>query len=805
MKISYRWLARHVDLSGASAVDIARELTLSTAEVEGVESFLPHLSDVTVGHVVHREKHPDADKLSLCRVDVGQGEPLQIVCGAPNVRAGLTVAVATSGTTLPGDFKIKKSKIRGVESNGMICSERELGLGVEHDGIWELPAGLAVGARLGAALGLEDWVIEIDNKSVTHRPDLWGHRGIAAELAAILRRPLKPLDLTLPATGGGAPVGVRIESDACSRYLALRVEGARATRSPLWLKSLLLAVGQRPIDLLVDLSNFVMLDLGQPNHLFDARQIGSQGIVVRKARAGEVLKTLDDVERKLEASDLLICNGEEPVALAGIMGGEGSKVTDDTAQLVLEVAAFHAPTVRRTSARLGLRTDASARFEKTLDPELVPRAAAHLVRLLQVEQPEVKLAAPATDVGQWTSAAKTIRLRGERVRMLLGADLDDAAITDILVRLGFGVAKDGDALAVRVPSIRGTKDISIEQDLVEEVGRIYRYGNIPEIPLAGILVPPPRDERRRLVRRIEDRLAGSARFHQQISYSFVPDTTILKLGLQSTPHVEVLNPITEGASRVRRSVVVSLLPLLEPNRRRAAEVRLFEVGKGYEPVGGAEPTERHEVALVLARPARKANARFDDTSLALLQGVVEDLVRSLGFEACAWSRCEGAASWAHPGRATALRIGSQETLVGEVAAIEPGLARALGLSGEIESDVALARLSVDALLGATPRARRYSPLPQFPATRVDVALALPSERSAGEAKAALERSGKGLVSGLELFDVFTGERIGAGRRSLAWHVTLSAPDRTLNEADVKKFLERVEREAVQLGGELRRE
>ncbi|MFM7299059.1 MAG: hypothetical protein ACKO4Q_17780, partial [Planctomycetota bacterium] len=226
---------------------------------------------------------------------------------------------------------------------------------------------------------------------------------------------------------------------------------------------------------------------------------------------------------------------------------------------------------------------------------------------------------------------------------------------------------------------------------------------------------------------------------------------------------------------------------------------------GYEPVGGAEPTERHEVALVLARPARKTNARFDDTSLALLQGVVEDLVRSLGLEACAWSRCEGAASWAHPGRATTLRIGSQETLVGEVAAIEPGLARALGLSGEIESDVALARLSVDALLGATPRARRYSPLPQFPATRVDVALALPAERSAGEAKAALERSGKGLVSGLELFDVFTGERIGAGRRSLAWHVTLSAPDRTLNEADVKKFLERVEREAVQLGGELRRE
>jgi len=234
-------------------------------------------------------------------------------------------------------------------------------------------------------------------------------------------------------------------------------------------------------------------------------------------------------------------------------------------------------------------------------------------------------------------------------------------------------------------------------------------------------------------------------------------------------------------------------------------VRLFELGKGYEPVEGGEPQERHEVALVLARPPRKAHARFDDTSLAELQGVVEDIVRSLGLEGCVWSRCEAAASWAHPGRATALRIGAQDTLVGEVAALEPGLARALGLTGEIESDVALARLSVDALLAATPRARRYSPLPQFPATRVDVALALPAERGAAEAKAALERCGKGLVAALELFDVFEGERIGAGRRSLAWHVTLSAPDRTLNEADVKKFLERVEREAAQLGGELRRE
>ncbi|MCY3003262.1 MAG: phenylalanine--tRNA ligase subunit beta [Planctomycetota bacterium] len=805
MKLSYRWLARHVDLTGASAVDIAKELTLSTAEVEGVEPFLPHLSDVTIGHVLEREKHPDADKLSVCKVDVGAGEPLQIVCGAPNVRAGLTVAVATAGTALPGDFKIKKSKIRGVESNGMICSERELGLGLEHDGIWELPAGSKVGTRVADALGLGDWVIEIDNKSVTHRPDLWGHRGIAAELAAILRRPLKPLDFTLPAAGTGTACPVRIESDACSRYMALVVEGARATRSPLWLKSLLLAVGQRPIDLLVDLSNFVMLDLGQPNHLFDARKIGPQGIVVRKAREGETLKTLDELERKLGPSDLLICNGDEPVALAGIMGGDGSKVEGDTSRLVLEVAAFHAPTVRRTSSRLALRTDASARFEKTLDPELVPKAAAHLVRLLQTEQPEVRIAAPVTDVGTWKSAAKTIRLRGSRVRQLLGAPIDDAAITDTLVRLGFGVKPAGDALEVSVPSIRATKDIGIEQDLVEEVGRIFRYGNVPEQPMTGALVPPPRDERRRIVRAIEDRLAGSARFRQQISYSFVPDALVEKLALNSVEHVQVQNPITDGASRVRRSVATSLLALLEPNRRRVGEVRLFEVGKGYVPQDGDEPKELHEVALALARPARAKDARFDDNALSTLESVVEDLVRSLGLEATKFVRCEAAPTWAHPGRAVALRFGEAAEDAGVVAMLEPGLARALGLAGELESDVAVALLSIDALLAAPVRARRYTPVPQFPATRVDVALALPEDRPAGEVKAKLEACGKGLVGGLELFDVFAGERLGAGRKSLAWHVTLQAPDRTLNEADVKKFLERVERAAGELGGELRRE
>ncbi|HUR27233.1 MAG TPA: phenylalanine--tRNA ligase subunit beta, partial [Planctomycetota bacterium] len=421
MHLSYRWLARHVDLTGISPQDVATDLTLSTAEVEGLTRFAPALSDVIVGHVATRVPHPDSDHLSLTTVDVGRGELLQIVCGAHNVAAGQKVAVATAGVELPGGLKLKKTKIRGVESNGMICSERELGLGDEHAGIWVLPADAAVGKPVAAALALEDWVIEIDNKSVTHRPDLWGHRGFAREIAAIRRRALKPLDTTLPSVASNAPVfPVKIESAACSRFVALSIEGAVNGRSPDWLRNLLLAVGQRPIDLFVDLSNFVMLDLGQPNHLFDRRRLAPEGIVVRDARPKEKLTTLDGTERVLEPTDLLITSGDAGVGLAGIMGGDATKVALDTTSLVLEAATFQPAVIRRPSARLGLRSDASARFEKNLSPTLALEAAAHLLRTLQQIQPSARLAAPPTDVGSWKDPARSVSLRPARVRSVLG-------------------------------------------------------------------------------------------------------------------------------------------------------------------------------------------------------------------------------------------------------------------------------------------------------------------------------------------------------------------------------------------------
>jgi phenylalanyl-tRNA synthetase beta chain len=810
MFVSYRWLERHVSLDGISPEQLADELTMSTAEVEGVEPFLPHLADVTVGFVEGRAKHPDADKLSICTVDLGSGEPAQIVCGAPNVDSGQKVAVATVGTRLPGDLKIKKAKIRGVESRGMICSVRELGLGEEHDGIWVLPQDATVGQPVSSAVGLEDWVIEIDNKSLTHRPDLWGHRGLAREVAAILRRELKPLDTSLPPAGDGESFPVRIDSVACPRYLALSLDGVRGGTSPDWLRHLLLAVGQRPLDLLVDLSNFVMLDLGQPNHLFDRRRLSPEGIVVRNARAQETIVTLDEKERALLESDLLICSGDQPVALAGVMGGEGSKVVGETGELLLEVAAFDASTVRRTSARLGLRTDASARFEKSLDPNLPLAAAGHLVRLLRELQPDVTLASPATDAGEWSDPALTIALRPERVRTFLGEEVDDDAMADILARLHFGVERGAEAFAVRVPSFRASRDVTMEQDLVEEIGRIWRYGNVPERPIVASIEPPPHDARRALVRRIEDRLAGGGRFHQTLSYSFVSDDVLAKLGELEKPHVQVINPVAEGTSRLRRSVVPSLLHVLEPNRRRRECVRLFEIGKGYEPGSeGAEPAETHELAVVLAhtRPPQSAGTpRFDEGALAELRGVIEDLLLHVGVGDVEWSGAEGAvlASWAHPARGVRAELAGDERAA-VVATLEPGIARELGLAGELASDVAVARVSLDAILSAEKAGTPYRSIARFPGVKLDVALSVPELVPAGDVRAAIEKAGKGLVAATDLFDVYTGPGLSDGHKSLAWHVVLQAADRTLGDEDEQRFLKRLERGAGELGGELRRE
>jgi len=807
MLISFNWLGRHIDLGGLTPAQVAGDLTLSTAEVEGVEEFLPHASAIVVGKVLSREPHPKADRLSLCRVDVGAAEPVPIVCGAANVAAGQTVPVALPGTTLPGIGRLEKAKIRGEVSLGMICSEQEVGLADESAGIWVLPATLAPGQTLAKALGLGDAVIDIDNKSLTHRPDLWGHRGIARELSAIYRRPLRPLDTRWPTLGSGAAVPVSIEHPSCLRYLALPIDGVEVLDSPLWLRALLRAVGQRSRGQLVDLSNFVMLDLGQPNHVFDRSLLGPDGIVVRKARASEPFTTLAAEQLELSDEDLLITSRGVGVALAGVIGGANSEVRSDTQSLLLEVATFDATTIRRASVRHALRTDSSARFEKSLDPELPPLAAAHFVRLLLELQPQVKLPAPASDVRTREPREVSIVLRPQRVRDALGAPLSDEQIVDILVRLGFGVSPSGASasaastsavlpapggeLVVKVPSDRATKDIGIERDLVEEVGRLFGYGNIAERPLVAPIEPPPHDERRWLVRRIADRLAGAARFTETIGYSFHSDDLLALFGLAELQHASVRNPVVAQQSRIRRTLVPSLLANIEQNRRYRDEVRLFEIGKGYlaeRRNPGHEPEERHIVGLVLAAPHRR-DASYADNSLAKLQAVVADVLGVLERESIAWGPGE-VPPYGQPGRALAATFASG-VVTATIVSPRPELLAALGLKGGLQSDVAVAEISIDALLAAPRQTRRYVPLPRFPGIKVDVAIAVATKVRSADVVAVIQDAGGAVCRAVDLFDVYTGGAVGDGKKSLAYHVLLQADDRTLGDTEEQKFLKRL--------------
>jgi len=814
MNVSVRWLNRHIDLSDLTPEQIANDLTLSTAETEGITRFGAGLEQLVIGHVIEHGRHPDAEKLTVNQVDLGGGVVNQIVCGAPNVGAGQKVVVIQPGARLPdvgpkAGIKIKKAKIRGVESLGMICSEAELGLSEDHDGIMVLADDLVPGTRFVDVFPVQDDVIEIDNKSINHRPDLWGHRGIARELAAIYGRKLNPLGKAMTFPDDGDRVEVDIEApDACARYLGLCLEGVVAGPSPDWLRYLLLAVGQRPIDLLVDLTNFVMLDLGQPMHAFDRGRVG-QRVGVRFAAAGERMTTLDGQDRSLEPGDLLITTGargaDRPVALAGIMGGENSMVAEGTSSLFLESASFHAATIRRTSVRLGLRSDASARFEKAQDPTAAEVAVHHFVRLLQQACPTAQPSGPLVDPSDWSYSPLVVRLRRARLDLKLGVHVPDEQVGQILSRLQFGLRGTDDGFDVTVPSFRATKDISGEDDLIEEVGRMFRYDNIPEQPLRSVVTVPTQDPGMALGRRMLTLGAAEIGCNEVYNYSFQGDALLAAVGGLELPHAIVRNPVAPEQSRIRRHVLPSLLTPAVENLRSRVEVRLMERGKGYLPEEGAPhgpdrtvlPREVHELAFVWA------DTRAGAEPYGLLRSHLERLLRRVGREPRLTELHDPTGlPWVHPGRTVAIHTDGATGMVhtaGYVGLLHPRVADRMGLP----LTTAIASLDIGELVTAGERTPRFEAIPRFPSQPVDVALLADESARVGDVAAFLEKCGKKLVRGVRLFEVYRGAGLPDGKKSLNFTVTLGAPDRTLAAADEEKFLGRVRQEAVAVGLELR--
>lgn len=780
MRLSKNWLTDFVDIGDMDAAKLGSLLTMATAEIEEVIPWGHGLGEIRAGRVLEVEKHPDADRLRVAQVEVA-GEVHNVVCGAPNCAAGITVPVALPGSRLPDGTKIKRSKIRGVKSEGMLCSARELGLGDDHAGLMLLDAATETGCPLPEVFPLEDVVIDIDNKSLTHRPDLWGHYGFAREIACVLGKELRPLALASTAeAAGGIPVSVE-NTELCPRYLALSLQGLEVKASPHWLQNRLAAVGLRPISNIVDFTNYVMLEIGQPMHAFDLGKVKGARIVVRTARAGEGITTLDGVERELTASTLIIADESDPVAIAGVMGGADSEISDSTETMILESASFDPVCVRRTANRLGLRTDAATRFEKSLDPEFARIGVQRFVQLCEDLVPGVKIGAGYTDayVGAPEPTRLTIRL--DKIQRRLGTDVSMETVTGYFRGLEFGTEVDGDSLTVTVPSFRATKDITIEEDLVEEVGRLFGYDNIEETPLRVICEPPARDPMRLLEDDTRSTLAGGLGYDEVMLYSFLSDEA-LPFDVPDRAYRVLKNPIAKNQSRMRRSLVPALLGILPANLRNEHELRLFELGRVYHPAeGGNDAREERELGLVFCRRAvgKKARRGESEAPFRALQGTVEALLHRLAIRS--WTLEENPADgapWVHPTRSA--RIAQEDLTLGLITQIHPGILKQL----KIEAEAAIATLTMESLLAATREPAVFTPIPRFPASYKDLAVVVNESTTVREVETTIVEAGGKLATQVRLFDVYRGKPIPDGQKNLAFEIVYQAPDRTLRDDEV---------------------
>ena len=541
MKISFDWISDFVDLSDLEPKALAEQITLAIAEVEEVETLQRHLDGVVVGQVASVAPLSEAPGEKRTRVEVltsanTTADSLVTVCGAPNVRQGLKVAVARPGAVVAGGKTIESAEVGGVISQGMLCSAAELGFGDAHEGLMELPADLPLGAPLSEHVGQQDTVIEIDNKSLTHRPDLWGHYGFAREIAAVLKRPLKPLDsVELKAFAGLPPVDIVVDdTEACPAYSALRFRAPKLAgrAAPLIMQARLLAVGARSLGFAVDVTNYVMLELGQPTHAFDGDKI--DGIRVGRPESALDMVTLDGESRKLDGRDLVVWTGDKPAALAGVMGGQDTEVTDDTREYLLESANFHGPTIRRTATRLNLRSDASRRFEKNQPAVHVPLATARIVHLLQEAGVGVQATSNFSVCGDVAAPERSVNLPADFVAKRSGSNISEAQVGEVLTSLGFSVtpnpAKEGGGLRVDVPGHRVRQDIAIPEDLLEEVLRVHGYGQIDPVSPSLAVSVVPRNNSLRAQHKARRVLSQSFGFHEAQTYGWFDDRFLTSIG-----------------------------------------------------------------------------------------------------------------------------------------------------------------------------------------------------------------------------------------------------------------------------------
>ncbi len=773
MKISERWLREWVDPPVDTAT-IVSQLTMAGLEVDGTAPAAPGFSSVVIGQVEAVEPHPDADKLSVCRVDVGAAETLGIVCGAPNVHAGMKAPVALVGGELPGGMKIKRARLRGVASAGMLCSERELGLGESHEGLWSLPSDAPVGEDLRAWLALDDVVIDID--LTPNRGDCFSVLGIAREVALLndLAVDGPRIDPVAPAVADEFPIEVRAP-EACPRFVGRVIRGIRAdARTPVWMREKLRRAGLRPIHPVVDVTNIVMLELGQPMHGFDLGTL-REGVIVRLAEPGEKMQLLDGREVTLEADMLVIADHGGPRAVAGIMGGEASGVSEATRDVFFEVAFFAPLAIAGRARRLGLHTDASLRFERGVDPaqqrRAVERATALLLEIAGGQPGPVMERISAPHLPE----RKPVVLRRARLASLLGHTVPDAEVERILAGLGMTLRPTGEGWEAVPPSHRF--DIAVEVDLVEEVARIYGYNSLPEARGAGGAELGAATEHRVPGSRIADVLAARG-YQEVVTYSFV-DPELQAALFPGSPALPLANPISSELSQMRVSLWPGLVHALKRNlSRRQPRIRIFEQGLRFI----LEDNELKQLNTVSglvagARLPEQWGAPAGQVDFHDAKGDVETL---LGLTGAGFEYEAAAHDALHPGQsARVLREGRE---AGWIGALHPRLVRALDLDRapilwELDEDVSFAA-----------KLPEFKEISRFPAIRRDIALVVEQDIPVQELLAAIRAASGTLLTECKVFDVYSGDRIDSGRKSVAFGLILQESSRTLTDEEADQVV-----------------
>lgn len=773
MFLSMNWISDYVDFTGLDKLDLIHRFSLSTAEVEN-EIFLKgqDLKGVVCAEIKSVEAHPESEKLHLLKVDIGEPDLVDVVCGAPNVRVGMKTAFAKVGAQI-GDITIAPRKLAGYTSNGMCCSEKEIGISDDNSGIMDITDDIQNGTDLKDVYAIEDIVFEVDNKSLTNRPDLWGHYGIAREFAALAGRPLKSLDtVDLHAYDNLPKVDMKIEDPLCQRYSCLQVENIHTNVSPVNMRIRLYYCGMRAINFLADLTNYLMLEMGQPMHAFDSRKV--EKIRIKRFPEPFTFQTLDGVERNIDENTLMICNDNTPVAIAGIMGGLDSEIVEDTTTLTLESATFDAASVRKSTVRLAHRTDASMRYEKCLDPEMTVPAIARFVKLLTDTDKTARVVSSLTDDYAYHYPPVTLEFDKAYLDRYTGIDIPNDTVVKTLQSLGFGVKADGDRFSVDVPSYRATKDVTIKADIVEEITRIYGYDNFDVHTAQAPLYPVRMSEEKTVEDKIKDILVKRFSLYELHSYVWAYYDDYKALGIEVEDNIKLINATNPNIETIRKSIVPTQLCQVRTNTAFAPDFGVFEIGRTVDGLDENNLCVEHKkLCVTLFSKTKSAETLYFE--LAKMLSVLADDVKhkSLAFAPMSAIHC-----YQHPRNLNA--VSCDGVTFGEIGLVHPAVSKKI----DKKAAIVYAEIDVQAFAQIADAGIHYKEPSRFPGMEID--LSFVSETFAPIGKAIADTNSP-LIQKVEVVDTY---RDAAGK-SITTRLTFSHPEKTLTRDEVMGVVDEI--------------